>query len=242
MEVGKYIQLHDAYLSIIEALKHAGWEFGADVSIKWIDAEDLTPATSCSLLGGVSGILVPGGFGSRGINGKVEAARYARENNIPYFGICLGMQTAVIEFARDVLGYSDADSSEFNPDTLHPVISLMPDQRGIIPKGGTMRLGAYPCRVRENSLLSRAYGEELIYERHRHRYEFTNDYRGEYEENGMIISGMSPDGKLVEAVEIPEHPFFLGVQFHPEFKSRPNKPHPCFSAFLEASLEYQERT
>ena len=235
--VGKYIQLHDAYLSVIEALKHAGWAEGTQISIDWIDAEDLNENTAPSLLGNVSGILVPGGFGSRGIPGKVEAAKYARENRIPYLGICLGMQTAVIEFARDVLGYADADSSEFSPDTRYPVISLMPDQKGNIPLGGTMRLGAYPCRITEGSIMEKAYGTTSISERHRHRYEFTNEYRDEFESHGMMIAGTSPDGRLVEAVEIPDHPFFLGVQFHPEFKSRPNRPHPCFQAFVHAALE-----
>ena len=234
--VGKYIELHDAYLSVIEALKHAGWAHGSQVAIDWIDAEELNENTAESLLGNVSGILVPGGFGSRGISGKVEAAKYARENNIPYLGICLGMQTAVIEFGRDVLGYKDADSSEFTPETKHAVISLMPDQMGNIPLGGTMRLGAYPCRIAKGSIMEKAYGTDLIYERHRHRYEFANEYREEYEKHGMRIVGTSPDGRLVEAVEIPAHPFFLGVQFHPEFKSRPNRPHPCFMAFIEASL------
>ena len=235
--VGKYIELHDAYLSVIEALKHAGWAQHSQVAIDWVDAEELNENTASSLLCNVSGILVPGGFGSRGISGKVEAARYARENGIPYFGICLGMQTAVIEFGRDVLGYEDADSSEFSPDTKHAVISLMPDQMGNIPLGGTMRLGAYPCKVVKGSLLEKAYGTDLIHERHRHRYEFTNEYRDEFEKNGMKIAGTSPDGHLVEAVEIPDHPFFLGVQFHPEFKSRPNRPHPCFMAFIEAALK-----
>ena len=224
--VGKYIELHDAYLSVIEALKHAGWAQHSQVAIDWVDAEELNENTASSLLCNVSGILVPGGFGSRGISGKVEAARYARENGIPYFGICLGMQTAVIEFGRDVLGYEDADSSEFSPDTKHAVISLMPDQMGNIPLGGTMRLGAYPCKVVTGSLLEKSYGTDLIHERQRHRYEFTNEYRDEFEKNGMKIAGTSPDGHLVEAVEIPDHTFFLGVQFHPEFKSRPNRPHP----------------
>ena len=234
--VGKYIQLHDAYLSVIEALKHAGWTHGAQVDIDWVDAEELDGSTAPSLLGDAAGILVPGGFGSRGIPGKIEAARYARENGIPYLGICLGMQTAVIEFARDVLGYADASSSEFDPDTTHPVISLMPDQKGNILLGGTMRLGSYPCVIAEGSLMEKAYGMKSISERHRHRYEFTNEYRAQFEENGMRIAGTSPDGRLVEAVEIPGHPFFLGVQFHPEFKSRPNRPHPCFAAFIEAAL------
>ncbi len=239
--VGKYIQLHDAYLSVIEALRHAGWANHAQVVIDWVDAEEVTDESADALLGTASGILVPGGFGTRGISGKIKAAEYARVNRIPYLGICLGMQTAVIEFGRNVLGYSDADSSEFNPESEHAVISLMPDQRGVIPKGGTMRLGAYPCVIAAGSLMEKAYGTREISERHRHRYEFTNEYREEYERNGMRIAGTSPDGRLVEAVEIPDHPFFLGVQFHPEFKSRPNRPHPCFTAFIEAALKESHR-
>ncbi len=235
--VGKYIQLHDAYLSVIEALKHAGWANSSQVAIKWIDSEELNDATAPSLLAGVSGILVPGGFGQRGIEGKITAARYARKKGIPYFGICLGMQIAVIEFARDTLGWNDANSTEFDANTEHPVIALMPNQRGVIPKGGTMRLGAYPCAIVQDTMMEKAYGTNLIHERHRHRYEFNNDFRKDFEEHGMKIAGTSPDGLLVEAVEIPAHPFFLGVQFHPEFKSRPNKPHPCFMAFIKAALE-----
>lgn len=234
--VGKYIQLHDAYLSVIEALKHAGWAQHSEIEVEWVDAEELDSGSAPSLLGNASGILVPGGFGSRGVEGKIEAARYAREHGIPYLGICLGMQAAVIEFARNVLGYSDAASSETDPDTAHAVISLMPDQKGSIPKGGTMRLGAYPCVITPGSMMEKAYGKREISERHRHRYEFSNGYREEFERNGMRIAGTSPDGKLVEAVEIPEHPFFLGVQFHPEFRSRPNRPHPCFMAFIEAAV------
>lgn len=234
--VGKYTKLTDAYLSVNEALKHAGWAHGAEVVIDWVDSEEVNDQTAGALLRNASGILVPGGFGQRGIEGMVTAAKYARENNIPYLGICLGMQIAVIEYARNILGWEDANSTEFDPRSSHPVISLMPDQKGEIPKGGTMRLGAYPCRVKPGSVLDKAYCESLIYERHRHRYEFTNDYREDFEESGMEIAGESPDGHLVESVDIPSHPFFLGVQFHPEFKSRPNRPHPAFSSFIEAAV------
>ena len=237
--VGKYIQLHDAYLSVIEALKHAGWSLHSNVDIKWVDSEHVNKDNAKELLGDVSGILVPGGFGNRGIEGMVEAARFARENNIPYFGICLGMQIAVIEYARHVLGFEDANSSEFAPDSKHPVIDLMPDQKGEIPKGGTMRLGSYPCNIVKGSLLEKVYNMDFIEERHRHRYEFNNQFRADFESKGMKIAGTSPDGRLVESVEIINHPFFLGVQYHPEFKSRPNRPQPCFKAFVKASLDYQ---
>ena len=237
--VGKYIHLHDAYLSVIEALKHAGWSLHSNVSIEWVDSECVNEKSVKSLLGGVSGILVPGGFGNRGIEGKIEAARFARENNIPYFGICLGMQIAVIEYARHVLCYEDANSSEFNPETKYPVIDLMPNQKGEIPKGGTMRLGAYPCDIVKDSLLEKVYGKDFIEERHRHRYEFNNIFREDFERMGMHIAGTSPDGRLVESVVVLGHPFFLGVQYHPEFKSRPNRPHPCFRAFVGAALNYK---
>mgnify|MGYP002802655371 FL=1 len=233
--VGKYVQLHDAYLSVAEALAHAGFENGAKVEIDWVDSEELTPESAPRALQGADGILVPGGFGGRGIEGKIAAAKYARENDVPYLGICLGMQTAVIEFARDVLGISDADSSEFSPAGAHSVIDIMPDQLGV-KLGGTMRLGAYPCKVREGTKLFAAYGEALISERHRHRYEFNNDYRAAFEGAGMVLSGTSPDGRLVEAVEIPRNRFFVGVQFHPEFKSRPNAAHPLFREFVRAAL------
>ena len=236
--VGKYIQLHDAYLSVMEALKHAGWENGSQVEIDWIDSEKVTQATVQELLGKAQGILVPGGFGDRGIEGKIVAARYAREHAVPYLGICLGMQIAVIEFARNILGYPDAHSSEFNEYSKHPCIALMPDQKGNIPKGGTMRLGSYPCVIKEDTHMDRAYkGEKLISERHRHRYEFNNQFRTEMIENGMIISGTSPDGSLVEAIELKNHPFYLGVQYHPEFKSRPNRAHPVFREFIAAALK-----
>ena len=234
--VGKYVKLHDAYLSVAEALRHAGYENGAVVDIDWVDAEQVTPETAPLLLEGAAGILVPGGFGDRGIEGKIEAARYAREHDIPYLGICLGMQTAVVEFARHVCGWEDAHSSEFAPESGHPVIALMPDQMGNIPKGGTMRLGAYPCAVVPGTLLERAYGCPSVGERHRHRYEFNNAFRDALETAGLRISGHSPDGRLVEAVENPACRFFLGVQYHPEFKSRPNRAHPVFREFIAASL------
>ncbi len=234
---GKYVQLHDAYLSVAEALRHAGYENAAFVDIKWIDTELITEYTVDELLGGVDGILVPGGFGNRGVEGKIKAAQYARENNIPYLGICLGMQTAVIEYARNVLGYSDANSSEFTPEGKHNVIDLMLEQQGVVDMGGTMRLGAYPCVIRKNSIMERAYGKKEISERHRHRWEFNNKYRDEFEKKGMSITGVSPNGLLVETVEIPEHKFYIGVQYHPEFKSRPNSAHPIFREFVKASLD-----
>ena len=233
--VGKYVQLHDAYLSVAEALTHAGFENGAKVEIDWVDSEELTPENAPRALQGADGILVPGGFGGRGIEGKIAAAKYARENDVPYLGICLGMQTAVIEFARNVLNIPDADSSEFSPAGAHSVIDIMPDQLGV-KMGGTMRLGAYPCKVREGTRLFAAYGKALISERHRHRFEFNNDYRAAFESAGMVLSGTSPDGRLVEAVEIPRNRFFVGVQFHPEFKSRPNAAHPLFREFVRAAL------
>ncbi len=234
--VGKYVRLHDAYLSVVEALRHAGYENGSVVDIEWVEAETVTADSADEILGGCSGILVPGGFGDRGVEGKIQAARYAREHDIPYLGICLGMQVAVIEFARFVLGLADADSSEFQPDGGNSVIDLMPDQQGNLPKGGTMRLGAYPCRTLEGSLMRRAYGQEHIVERHRHRYEFNNFYRERMEEAGLHVTGTSPDGRLVEAVEIPENRFYIGVQYHPEFKSRPNRAHPLFREFIAAAL------
>ncbi|MDR2132334.1 MAG: CTP synthase [Clostridiales Family XIII bacterium] len=235
--VGKYVKLHDAYFSVAQALSHAGYETGAKVEIVWIEAEDITETTVAPALSDCSGILVPGGFGERGIEGKIRAAKYARENNVPYLGICLGMQIAVIEFARNVLGLEAAHSSEFDGESPDQIIGLMADQHGNIPKGGTMRLGAYPCEVLAGSALHRAYGKELIYERHRHRYEFNNDYREAVTKAGMTICGLSPDGRLVEAVELAANDFFVGVQYHPEFKSRPNRAHPLFRAFVEKALE-----
>ena len=237
--VGKYTELHDAYLSVAESLFHAGTACGAQVDIRWVDSQHLTAENIADALAGCKGILVPGGFGDRGIEGMILAAQYARENRIPYLGICLGMQIAAIEFARDVLGYADADSTEFSPDTRHPVIDLMPDQQGNLPKGGTMRLGAYPCELAEGSRMRQVYGTVSLRERHRHRYEFNNAFREAFAENGMRIAGTSPDGRLVEAVELPDHPFFLAVQFHPEFKSRPNKAHPLFAGFIRAALDFQ---
>ena len=233
--VGKYVKLHDAYLSVAEALRHAGFANGAAVDIRWIEAEEVTDETAPALFAGCGGILVPGGFGSRGIEGKIAAARYARTHKIPYLGICLGMQIAVIEFCRHALGMEGANSAEFseNPDD---VIHLMPDQQGSLPKGGTMRLGAYPCRLTPGSRLASLYGQSLVRERHRHRYEFNNRIRAQAEEAGMVLSGLSPDGRLVEAVELKDHPFYVGVQYHPEFKSRPNRPHPVFSGFIAAAL------
>ncbi len=231
---GKYVQLHDAYLSVAEALAHAGYENAAKVNIKWVDSEALTAENVKDVLGDADGILVPGGFGIRGIEGKVLCSEYARKNNVPYLGICLGMQTAVIEFARNVLGYKDANSSEFGPESEHCVIDIMPDQLGV-KMGGTMRLGAYPCNLLSKGM-KKAYGKEEISERHRHRYEFNNDYREEFEKAGMKIAGTSPSGLLVEAVEIPENDFYVGVQFHPEFKSRPQSAHPLFREFVAAAV------
>jgi CTP synthase len=234
--VGKYVKLHDAYLSVVEALNHAGYENGAKVEIKWVDSEEVNQNTAPSIFADCQGIILPGGFGDRGIEGMIASAEYARKQKIPYFGICLGMQIAVIEFARHVLGLADANSSEFHPESLHRVIDLMPDQKGNLPKGGTMRLGAYPCRIEPDSLMEHAYHSLMISERHRHRYEFNNEYRDMMAQNGMRITGMSPDRRLVEAVEIPDHPFYIGVQYHPEFKSRPNHAHPIFREFIRASL------
>ena len=233
---GKYVQLHDAYLSVAEALAHAGYENAAKVQIKWVDTEEIEKGNPKKIFGDVDGILVPGGFGSRGVEGKITAAKYARENNIPYLGICLGMQTAVIEYARNAVGYKDANSSEFNPESEHCVIDLMPDQHGV-KMGGTMRLGAYPCKVIGKALKA-AYGEEEVSERHRHRYEFNNDFRQEIEKAGMVISGTSPDGSLVEAVEVPANDFHVGVQFHPEFKSRPQSAHPIFREFIKFAVRF----
>ena len=234
--VGKYTQLHDAYLSVVEALFHAGTGLGAVVQIRWVESEAVTDATAPQLLGGCAGILVPGGFGDRGIEGMIAAARYARTQRIPYLGICLGMQIACIEFARHVLGWTDAHSAEFAPDTAHPVIHLMPDQQGVTEKGGTMRLGRYPCVLAQGSRARTLYGEAEIFERHRHRYEFNNDYRAAFQAHGMALAGTSPDGRLVELIELPDHPWFVAAQFHPEFLSRPNRPHPLFRGFVQAAL------
>ncbi len=240
--VGKYVKLEDAYLSVAQALYHGGYENGADVSIEWINSENINEKNIAKKLAGCSGVIMPGGFGDRGIEGMIIAAKYCRENNIPYFGICLGMQIAVIEYARHVLGWRDANSSEFDEQSTHPVIDLMPDQKGNILTGGTMRLGAYPCVVRKDSTLWEVYGEEVIAERHRHRFEFNNDFRTDMEKAGLKIIGVSPSKELVEAVEIPQNDFYVGVQYHPEFKSRPNRAHPLFKKFIEASLNRQDKT
>ncbi len=234
--VGKYMELHDAYLSVMEALKHASWNEGANCTIDWVDSETINDENVSERLKNADGILIPGGFGYRGVEGKIAATKYARENKVPFLGICLGMQVAVIEYARSVLGLEGASSSEFDKDGKYSVIDLMPDQRGV-KKGGTMRLGAYPCQIKKGSVLESLYNTSLIEERHRHRYEFNNDYRELFEKSGMDIVGTSPDGKLVEAVEIKDHPFFLAVQFHPEFKSRPQRPEPCFTGLIKASLK-----
>lgn len=238
--VGKYISLHDAYISVVEALKHGGVANSADVEIKWVDSETVTNDNVAEILSDVSGILVPGGFGDRGIEGKISAIKYARENKIPFLGLCLGMQLSIVEFARNVIGYNDAHSVELNPDTRHPVIHLMPDQEGINDIGGTLRLGSYPCVLDENSLAYRLYGTKEIAERHRHRYEVNNDYRNVLTENGMVLSGISPDGRIVEMIELKDHPWFVATQAHPELKSRPNRPHPLFKGFIEAALNYSK--
>ena len=233
--VGKYVQLHDAYLSVAEALRHAGYDCGARVEIRWIDSETVTAETAPDLLSGCDGIIVPGGFGDRGVEGMIATAQYAREQDVPYLGICLGMQVAVIEFARNVCGLADATSGELDADGAHKVIDFLPDQSETVSKGGTLRLGAYPCRIAEGTVLRRCYGAEEIRERHRHRYEFNNDYRELLSQNGLSLCGQSPDGYIVEAVELSDRRFFVGVQFHPEFKSRPNRPHPLFVGLIRAS-------
>ncbi len=238
--VGKYVALHDAYLSIVEALGHAGIDSNTEIKIRWVNAEEVYDHNVEELLHGVDGILVPGGFGDRGIEGKVSAIRYAREKGIPFFGICLGMQVAVVEYARSVLNLEGANSSEINPVTSYPVIDLLPEQKDIENLGGTMRLGLYPCKLAEGSLAEQCYADELVYERHRHRYEFNNEYRETIEAAGLIISGTSPDGRLVEIVELPGHPWFLAVQFHPEFTSRPNRPQPLFREFVKAAFQQKK--
>lgn len=236
--VGKYTQLHDAYISVVEALKHGGISQHATVSIKWIDSETVTAENVSSLFSDVSGILVPGGFGDRGIEGMILAIQYAREHLVPFLGLCLGMQLSIVEFARNVIGYRDAHSMELNPSTTHPVIALMPDQSGIEEIGGTLRLGSYPCILDHSSKAYQLYNAELIHERHRHRYEVNNEYRDILIRNGMKLSGTSPDGRIIEMCELPDHPFFLATQAHPELKSRPNRPHPLFRGFVEASIKY----
>lgn len=238
--VGKYTKLHDAYLSVVESLHHAATANDAVMDIRWVESDELTEENVAQVLEGCDGVLVPGGFGDRGIEGMITAIRYAREHRVPFLGICLGMQMAVVEFARHVLGMADANSSEFSSTTAHPVIDLMPDQAGVTDKGGTMRLGRYPCVLAEDSRSRKLYGAAEISERHRHRYEFNNDFREAVEAAGLHAAGLSPDGRLVEIVELPEHPWFVGAQFHPEFKSRPDRPHPLFFGFVEASLAGQK--
>jgi CTP synthase len=234
--VGKYVALPDAYISVAEALRHAGLYHGAAVEIRWINAEELEVKRPEELLSGLDGIVVPGGFGDRGIEGKINAIRFARENKVPLLGLCLGMQLAVVEYARNVLGWTPANSTEFNPDTPYPVIDLLPEQKELDKMGGTMRLGRYPCRLVPGTLAYRAYGEEIIYERHRHRYEFNNKYREALVEAGLVLSGTLPDRYLVEIIELKDHPWFVATQFHPEFKSRPYRPHPLFRDFIGAAL------
>ena len=240
--VGKYVQLHDAYLSVAEALQHAGYQCGTYVKIEWIDSEKLTEQTVEEELGSLQGIIVPGGFGNRGIEGMILAAKYAREKSIPYLGICLGMQIAVMEFARHVAGITDANSGEFDELCANKVIDYMPGQNDDIDKGGTLRLGSYPCEIQKGTEMEKCYGTDHINERHRHRYEFNNAYRDSLQQAGLTLSGLSPDGRLVEAVELSEHPFFIGVQYHPEFKSRPNKSHPLFQGFVNAACEHVLKT
>ena len=235
--VGKYVELHDAYISVVESLKHAGYKHNAKVKIDWIQSEDITEENVHEYLKDADGILVPGGFGDRGVEGKITTIKYARKNNVPFFGICLGMQLAAVEFARNVCGLTGAHSSELDPNTPYPIINLLADQENVVEMGGTLRLGSYPCTLAEGSVAHKEYGEINITERHRHRYEFNNFYRDRLTDKGMVLSGVSPDGKLVEIVEIPEHPWFVAGQFHPEFKSRPEKAHPLFAGFIKASLE-----
>ena len=235
--VGKYVELHDAYISVDESLKHAGYKHNSKVKIDWIQSEDITEENVHEYLKEADGILVPGGFGDRGVEGKITAIKYARENKIPFFGICLGMQLAAVEFARNVCGLTGAHSSELDPNTPYPIINLLPDQENVVEMGGTLRLGSYPCTLTEGSQAHKEYGEINITERHRHRYEFNNFYRERLTNKGLVLSGVSPDGRLVEIVELPEHPWFVAGQFHPEFKSRPEKAHPLFAGFIKASLE-----
>ena len=241
--VGKYVALHDAYLSVAEALSHAGYAYKTKVHIKWIDSETLEPAdvNLDEVFKDVDGIVVPGGFGNRGVEGKIKTVQYAREHKIPYLGLCLGMQCAVMEFARNVVGLKGATSSEFQEDAEFPVIDLMPDQVDISNKGGTMRLGLYPCKLAEGTKAREVYGQDLIYERHRHRWEFNNKYRTELTKAGLVISGTSPDDRLVEIVELPDHPYFVGCQFHPEFKSRPTKAHPLFKGLISTALDLKNK-
>lgn len=238
--VGKYIALHDAYISVVEALKHGGIPEHATIDIHWVDSELLNDENAGEILGDMQGIIVPGGFGNRGVEGMISAAKYARENNIPYLGICLGMQVAIIEYARHVCKLHDAHSIELDPNTTHPVIALMPDQNGVEDLGGTLRLGSYPCVLDKTSKAYEVYGTENIAERHRHRYEVNNDFRNILTENGMKLCGTSPDGRIVEMVELPDHPWFIATQAHPELKSRPNRPHPLFHGFIQAATKVQK--
>lgn len=234
--VGKYVELQDAYISVVEAMKHAGYKFDADVEIKWVNAENVSDANVAEILSDVDGILVPGGFGDRGVEGKIAATKYARENNVPFLGICLGMQLATVEFARSILNLEGAHSTELDPTTPHSIIDLLPEQKDVEDLGGTLRLGLYPCKLTPGSKAHEAYGEELVYERHRHRYEFNNEYREQFEAAGFVFSGTSPDGRLIEIIEVPDHPFFVASQFHPEFVSRPQRPQPLFREFIKASV------
>ncbi len=236
--VGKYTALHDAYLSVAEALRHAGYEYNTHIDLHWIDSEQVSEQNCEELFHGLDGIIIPGGFGNRGIEGMITSAQYAREHHLPYFGICLGMQIAVIEYARNAANIPDANSGEFDESCQNKVIDFMPGQSNEVNKGGTLRLGAYPCKVKPDTTLSRCYHAERIEERHRHRYEFNNDYRSLLESKGLTISGISPDGRLVETVELSDHPFYVGVQYHPEFKSRPNRPHPLFKGFIAAAVRH----
>lgn len=240
--VGKYVALHDAYMSVVEALRHAGFDIDTEIKIKWVSAEDVTTESVDELLSDVDGILVPGGFGDRGIEGKIIAVQYAREKQVPFLGICLGMQMACVEGARNLLAYQGANSSEIDPETAYPIIDLLPEQKEVEDKGGTMRLGLYPCKLVPDSLAAEAYQSDLVYERHRHRYEFNNEYRDQLEEVGYRFSGTSPDGRLVEIIEYIHHPWFVATQFHPEFISRPTRPQPLFREFVAAALESSKKT
>jgi CTP synthase len=239
--VGKYVELQDAYISVVEALRHAGYQFDSDIEVKWLNSELVEAGNVAEKLGDVDGILVPGGFGDRGVEGKIAATQYARENKIPFLGICLGMQLASVEYARNVLGLEGAHSAELNPDTPYPIIDLLPEQKDIEDLGGTLRLGLYPCKLTKGSKAYAAYDGEVVYERHRHRFEFNNHYREQMENAGFIFSGTSPDGRLVEIIELEDHPWFVASQFHPEFTSRPTRPQPLFRDFVEASLAFGEK-
>ena len=236
--VGKYVELQDAYLSVAESLRHAGYEVHADIDIHWINSQDVTPQNVRDILGEVDGIVVPGGFGDRGIEGKILTLNYARENQVPVLGICLGMQLATVEFARNVAGLKGANSSELDEHTPHAIIDLMPDQKDVVDLGGTLRLGSFPCVIKEGTKAHELYQVNEVDERHRHRFEFNNGYKEQLEEAGMIFSGTSPDGRLVEMVELKDHPYYVGVQFHPEFQSRPTRPHPLFSGLIKACLDH----